>query len=47
MLAEWLLGERGDIELAKEEEPIDTQWTINVVDASICRNCDHLRSDEN
>jgi hypothetical protein len=29
----------------KSEVPIDTHWTANVVDTSICRNCgdDHAR----
>ena len=31
--------ERNHIELSRAEEPIDTQWTVNVVGASICRNC--------
>ena len=39
MLAGRLLGNRGGVQLSKSEEPIDTQWTVNVVDTSICRNC--------
>ncbi|MDB9969120.1 hypothetical protein OAE08_05595 [Gammaproteobacteria bacterium] len=39
--------EKSYIELSKAEEPIDTHWTVNVVDTSICRNCDQVRSDEN
>jgi len=39
--------EKSYIELSKAEEPIDTQWTVNVVDTSICRNCDQVRSDKN
>ena len=39
MLAEWLLGERGDIDLSNTEEPIDTQWTVKVMGASTCPSC--------
>ena len=37
--------EKSHLELSKAEEPIDTQWTVNVVDTSICRNCgdEHAR----
>ena len=38
--------EKSYIELSKAEVPIDTHWTVNVVDTSICRNCDQVRSDE-
>ena len=32
-------------QLSRAEEPIDTQWTVKVVDTSICRNCgdEHAR----
>ncbi len=36
--------EKSHIELSKAEEPIDTQWTVNVVDTSICRICSLLFS---
>ena len=41
--ARWI--EKSHLELSKAEEPIDTQWTVNVVDTSICRNCgdEHAR----
>ena len=31
--------------LSKAEEPVDTHWMVNVVDASICPNCgdEHAR----
>ena len=37
--------EKSYIELSKAEEPIDTHWTVNVVDTSICPNCgdEHAR----
>ncbi len=37
--------EKNYIELSRAEEPIDTQWTVKVVDASICPNCgdEHAR----
>jgi hypothetical protein len=40
-----LLGNRGWVELSKAEEPVDTHWTVNVIDTSICRNCgdEHVR----
>ena len=36
---------QGYIELSRAEEPIDTQWTVKVMGASICPNCgdDHAR----
>jgi hypothetical protein len=38
-------AEKSYIELSKAEVPIDTHWTVNVVDTSICRNCgdEHAR----
>ena len=40
--------ERNHIELSRAEEPIDTQWTVKVVDASICPNCgdEHARQSQ-
>ena len=37
--------EKSHLELYKVEEPVDTHWTVNVVDASICTNCsdDHAK----
>jgi len=33
VLAEWLLGERGDIDLSNTEEPVGTNWTVTIVGA--------------
>ncbi len=45
MLAGRLLGNWGGVQLSRAEEPVDTHWTVNVVGASICRNCgdEHAR----
>ena len=31
--------EKSHLELSKAEKPIDTQWTVKVMGASICWNC--------
>jgi hypothetical protein len=33
VLAGWLLGNKGWVQLSEAEEPVDTHWTVNVVGA--------------